>query len=204
MNTTLTGRHCMLKPFDLAQDCEELYHLTRGEAISIDGRLIEKYDCDELVWRWLFAGPFSSLDEFRAYMTPQARADTPYAICFCVYDTRFSKPQRVGVVNIMNYYPEHRKAELGGIFYSPLAQRTGINTEATLLLLTYLFETLTLQRVEWKCNALNERSRKAALSMGFVFEGIQQKHMIIKGKTRDTVAFTLPLSCIASCYSTHI
>lgn len=84
--------------------------------------------------------------------------------------------------------PEHLKIELGSIWYSPLVQRTAANTEATYLMLQHAFE-LGYRRVEWKCNAKNERSRRAALRMGFQFEGIQESHVIIKDRNRDTAWF---------------
>jgi RimJ/RimL family protein N-acetyltransferase len=90
----------------------------------------------------------------------------------------------------MNNYPEHLKIELGGIWYSPVVQRTPANTEATYLMLGHAFE-LGYRRVEWKCNSYNERSRRAALRMGFKFEGIQEGHMIVKGRNRDTAWFRI-------------
>ena len=97
---------------------------------------------------------------------------------------------QVGVVNFMNNLPEHLKVELGGIWYSPLAQRTGANAEATYLMLRHAF-ALGYRRVEWKCDALNARSRHAALRMGFTFEGIQDAHFIIKDRNRDTAWFRI-------------
>jgi RimJ/RimL family protein N-acetyltransferase len=94
------------------------------------------------------------------------------------------------MTNFMSNSPEHLKIELGGIWYSPIVQRTAANTEATYLMLNHAFG-LGYRRVEWKCNALNERSRRAALRMGFQFEGIQESHMIMKGRNRDTAWFRI-------------
>ena len=88
----------------------------------------------------------------------------------------------------MNNSPSHLKIELGGIWYSPIVQKGFANTEATYLMLKHCFE-LGYRRVEWKCHSLNERSRKAALRMGFKFEGIQESHMIAKNCNRDTAWF---------------
>ena len=90
----------------------------------------------------------------------------------------------------MSNLPEHLKIELGSIWYSPLIQRTPANTEATYLMLSHAFD-LGYRRLEWKCNALNERSRRAALRMGFQFEGIQDSHFIIKNRNRDTAWFRI-------------
>ena len=88
----------------------------------------------------------------------------------------------------MNNIPSHLKIELGGIWYSPIVQKSFANTEATYLMLKNCFK-LSYRRVEWKCHSLNERSCKAALRMGFKFEGIQESHMIAKNCNRDTAWF---------------
>ena len=90
----------------------------------------------------------------------------------------------------MSNDPANLKIELGGIWYGPIAQRTGANTEATWLMLRHCFG-LGYRRVEWKCDSLNARSRSTALRMGFRFEGIQEQHRITKGRNRDTAWFRI-------------
>jgi RimJ/RimL family protein N-acetyltransferase len=92
---------------------------------------------------------------------------------------------------LMNIRAEHGVAELGNIWYAPVAQRTKANTETCFLLLRHCFENLHYRRMEWKCDARNERSRCAALRLGFTFEGIFRQHMIIKGENRDTAWFAM-------------
>jgi RimJ/RimL family protein N-acetyltransferase len=96
----------------------------------------------------------------------------------------------VGVVNVMSNVPAFLRIELGGIWYSPVVQRTQAHLESTYLMLLHCFD-LGYRRVEWKCDSRNERSRRAALRMGFMFEGIQEEHMIIKGQNRDTAWFRI-------------
>jgi RimJ/RimL family protein N-acetyltransferase len=86
--------------------------------------------------------------------------------------------------------PAHLKIELGGIWYSPIVQGTRANTEATYLMLKHAFE-LGYRRLEWKCHSHNERSRRAALRLGFKFEGIQDSHFVIKERNRDTAWFRM-------------
>jgi RimJ/RimL family protein N-acetyltransferase len=81
--------------------------------------------------------------------------------------------------------------EVGHILYSPALQRTPLGTEAQYLLARYAFETLGYRRYEWKCNALNAPSRRAALRYGFVFEGVLRQHMIAKRRNRDTAFFSI-------------
>jgi RimJ/RimL family protein N-acetyltransferase len=84
-----------------------------------------------------------------------------------------------------------RHLELGNIWYSPRAQRTRANTESVYLMLREAFDMLGNRRVEWKCDALNARSRAAAERLGFTFEGIFRQHMIIKGRNRDTAWYSM-------------
>ena len=84
-----------------------------------------------------------------------------------------------------------RAIEVGHIVYSPALQKTPLGTEAQYILARYAFETLGYRRYEWKCNALNAPSRRAALRYGFKFEGILRQQMIAKGRNRDTTMFSM-------------
>src|ERR1700736_6558268 len=92
----------------------------------------------------------------------------------------------------MRIDPTHRCIEVGNILYGKSLQRTPGAPEAQYLLMRYVFEDLGYRRYEWKCNALNEPSRRTALRLGFTFEGIFRQHMIIKGRNRDTGWFSMP------------
>jgi RimJ/RimL family protein N-acetyltransferase len=97
----------------------------------------------------------------------------------------------VGMAALMNRDRANRRVEIGHIWYSPEAQRTTVNTEVAYLLLREAFDHLACRRVEWKCDALNEPSRKAALRLGFAFEGVFRNHMIVKGRNRDTAWYAV-------------
>jgi RimJ/RimL family protein N-acetyltransferase len=187
---TLAGRYVQLAPLSPERDAEPLYRMSNGEAAAIGGRSVGSYDSDALIWRYMPYGPFANLGDFHALL--QRLCAAPDSLCLCVFyrvsgATLWSP---VGVVNFINNSPQNLKIELGGIWYSPLAQRTNANTEATYLMLNHAFD-LGYQRLEWKCHSLNERSRRAALRMGFKFEGIQERHMIVKGRSRDTAWFRI-------------
>src|SRR6185436_11241996 len=96
-----------------------------------------------------------------------------------------------GYCSLMRIEPVHGVIEVGNILYLPSLQRTAGATEAMYLLGRYVFEELGYRRYEWKCDALNEPSRRAALRYGFTFEGIFRQHMIIKGRNRDTAWFAM-------------
>ena len=91
----------------------------------------------------------------------------------------------------MSLRPAHGVGELGNIWFTPSAQGTGANPEANYLLLRHCFEELGYRRMEWKCNALNEPSRRAALRLGFRYEGTFRQHMLVKGENRDTAWFSM-------------
>jgi RimJ/RimL family protein N-acetyltransferase len=182
----LAGAAVRLEPLDVGRDAGTLFARSNGQPATLGERAVGGYDADALVWRYLFSGPFGSVDEMATYLRGQVEAAN--GLCLCVFDRATNS--QIGVVNYMNNVPEHLKVELGGIWYSPLAQRTGANAEATYLMLRHAFG-LGYRRLEWKCDALNARSRHAAERMGFRFEGIQEAHFIIKGRNRDTAWFRI-------------
>lgn len=183
---TLVGRHVKLVPIDLQRDNEALFAVSNGSAAELGERKIDSYDADALIWRYMSAGPFPTSCKLAAFLFAQEKAEN--GLCYCVFDV--ATDEQIGVVNYLNNFPNHLKIELGNIWYSPLVQRTKTNLEATYLLLQHAFN-LGYRRVEWKCDALNLRSRQAALRMGFKFEGIQESHFIIKGRNRDTAWFRI-------------
>jgi RimJ/RimL family protein N-acetyltransferase len=183
---TLTGEIVRLEPLDVARDVDALFAVSNGQPATLGKRSVEAYDADKLIWRYLPDGPFENAAALGMYL--QAQIDAPNGLPFCVFSVEANAP--IGVANFMNNHPQHLKIELGHIWYGRLAQGTGANTEATYLMLKHAF-ALGYRRVEWKCDALNSRSRKAALRLGFQFEGIQEHHFIIKGRNRDTAWFRI-------------
>ncbi len=97
----------------------------------------------------------------------------------------------VGRAAYMNIVPNHRTIEVGHLMFSPQLQRTRLATEAMYLMMRHVFDDLRYRRYEWKCNAQNLGSRRAALRLGFSFEGIFRQHMIVKGRNRDTAWFSI-------------
>ena len=91
----------------------------------------------------------------------------------------------------MRIDPTHRVIEVGNVLYTPAMQCTAGATEAQYLFARYVFDGLGNRRYEWKCNALNAPSKRAAERFGFAFEGIFRQHMIVKGRNRDTAWFSM-------------
>jgi RimJ/RimL family protein N-acetyltransferase len=182
----LMGEYVYLEPLIASRDAKTLFVMSNGNPITLGERSMNAYSADELIWRYMFDGPFQNEIDFEVSLIPYINA--PNGLAFCVFDR--SSRRQVGITNFMNNSPAHLKIELGGIWYSPIVQRTQANTEATYLMLKAVFD-LGYRRVEWKCDSRNQRSRYAALRMGFKFEGIQESHMIMKNCNRDTAWFRM-------------
>jgi RimJ/RimL family protein N-acetyltransferase len=114
------------------------------------------------------------------------KLDDPYS--YAIIDR---SGEAVGIATLMEIRPAMRVIEVGNIVYSPALQRKPLGTEAQYLLARYAFETLGYRRYEWKCNALNAASCRAAQRYGFAFEGILRQHMIAKGRNRDTAYYSI-------------
>ncbi len=183
---TLTGAFVRLEPLDLDRDVDALHAVSNGQPAQLGDREIPAYDAEAMIWRYMPVGPFANTDALRDSLRAQVTA--PNGLCLCVFDQTTGR--QVGAVNFMANMPEHLKVELGSIWYSPLVQRTKASLETTFLMLGHAFD-LGYRRVEWKCDAFNERSRRSALRMGFQFEGIQEAHYIVKGRNRDTAWFRI-------------
>src|SRR6201999_3319355 len=99
--------------------------------------------------------------------------------------------EAMGRITYLRIDPENGSIEIGHIWFGPRLRQTTPVTEAIFLLARYAFEELGYRRYEWKCNALNAPSRRAAERLGFTFEGIFRQHMIVKGKNRDTAWYSM-------------
>jgi RimJ/RimL family protein N-acetyltransferase len=133
------------------------------------------------VWTYLAYGPFADSEAFAAWLETRTALADPFS--YVVID---SAGQGCGIIALMAVRPDMRVIEVGHVLLSPALQRTPLATEAQYLLARYAFETLGYRRYEWKCNALNAASRRAAVRLGFDFEGVFPQHMIVKGRNRDT------------------
>jgi RimJ/RimL family protein N-acetyltransferase len=182
----LVGERVELRPLDLARDLDGLFRIQNGEPFRLGDREVGAYDAEALIWRWMKGGPHTQIESLRDYLAAQIA--TPDMLPLCVHDRATDAP--LGVAAFMSNHPADLKIELGSIWYGPIAQGTGASREATKLMCAHAF-ALGYRRVEWKCDAQNERSRRSALSYGFTFEGIQQAHMIVKGRNRDTAWFRI-------------
>ena len=135
----------------------------------------------------MFDGPFGDRVAFVEALKKRQASDDP--LFFAILDA--ASTRAVGIASYMRIEPSHRAIEVGGIVFSPELQRTPGATEAMYLMACHVFEDLGYRRYEWKCDALNAPSRRAALRLGFTFEGIFRSHMIIKARSRDTAWYSM-------------
>jgi len=172
--TRLEGRIVSIVPLDPIAHGDALYQGTHGED-------------KEQQWRYLWDGPFSDRASFDSYLKQKATSEDP--LFFAIIDK--ASGQAAGHAAYMRIEPVHRFIEVGSIIFTSDFQRTTGSTEAMYLMARHVFEDLGYRRYEWKCNALNAPSRRAALRLGFTFEGVFRQHMIIKGRNRDTAWFSM-------------
>jgi RimJ/RimL family protein N-acetyltransferase len=142
---------------------------------------------DPALWDYLFDGPYDNYADFAASIAKKSQGNDP--VFFAILDRTTGKA--LGCASYMRIEPAHRCIEVGSILYTTALQRTVAATEAMYLMAKYVFEDLGYRRYEWKCNALNEPSKRAALRLGFSYEGLFRQHMIVKGKNRDTTWFAM-------------
>jgi RimJ/RimL family protein N-acetyltransferase len=180
----LRGALVELRPLDLDADLAALHAASSGAPIRVGNRSVGAYDPDERIWRWMSGGPFADAAALRAWLAHQVEEPDglPLTVTFA------GTP--IGVANFLANQPRDLKIELGAIWYSPVAQGTGTSAEVAYLMLAHAFQ-LGYRRVEWKCDAQNQRSRRAAIAYGFAFEGVQDAHYIVKRRNRDTAWFRM-------------
>jgi RimJ/RimL family protein N-acetyltransferase len=170
----LRGQYVTLLPLKVHEHGDSLWEAVRDE--KNDG-----------LWLYLFEGPFRRREDFDASLYGMEVSQDPFY--FAIMDNATARC--TGRASYLRIDPNNRSIEVGSILYSPLLQKTAGATEAMFLMMDHAFEDLGYRRYEWKCNALNAPSRKAALRLGFQFEGIFRQHMIQKGRNRDTAWYSI-------------
>jgi RimJ/RimL family protein N-acetyltransferase len=141
---------------------------------------------DDAIWAHLAYGPFAREADYAAWVA--AVAGRPDPMFFALVDRETGLPG--GVASLMRITPEHGVAEVGHICLSPRMQRTRAASEMVFLLAERLFAA-GYRRLDWKCDARNLPSRRAAQRFGFAFEGVFRNHMVVKGRNRDTAWFAM-------------
>ena len=170
----LQGRYCRLERLDPDRHAGHLYSAYAAAPDAAD-------------WTYMSVGPFDSPEAYRAWAVAAAAVSDPrhYAVVDPV--SRCA----LGTLSLMRPDPGNGSIEVGWVMFSRSLQRTPASTEAQYLLIRHVFDDLGYRRYEWKCDGLNQASRRAALRLGFRYEGTFRDHMIYKGRNRDTAWFSL-------------
>jgi len=164
----MSGRTCRLEVLDPERHAADLHAANMQD---LEGR----------IWTYMGYGPFGSLDEYRKWADQVSGESDP--LFFAIVDASLEKA--VGVASYLRISPANGSIEVGHINFSPLLQRTAAATETMYLMMKRAFES-GYRRYEWKCDALNARSRAAAQRLGLSYEGIFRQAMVYKGRNRDT------------------
>jgi RimJ/RimL family protein N-acetyltransferase len=171
----LRGRHVLIRPLDPEADAEALHavsHPPQG---------------DPSIWNYLSEGPYDDVEQMHRELTEQSASEDP--LFFTLVPMPGESP--CGVASYMRITPQFGVIEIGNIWFGTPMQRSTAATEAIYLLARHALDELGYRRLEWKCNALNAASRRAAERFGFSFEGIFRKHMVVKGRNRDTAWYAI-------------
>ena len=171
----LEGESIRLEPLDPAVHAADLWQASHAD------------DRARAVWTYLWPAPFADEAAFTAWLRDDAAAADP--VFYAIRDRASGRAS--GMAAFMRIAPKDGALEIGHIWLAPFLQRTRGASEALMLMLRHAFDDLGCRRVEWKCDALNVPSRQAALRLGFRFEGIFFRHMIVKGRNRDTAWYAM-------------
>lgn len=169
----LSGSYCQIEPLQ-----PDLHAADLSTAWADDG--------EGLDWTYMAFGPFDSSGAFREWADEWSqKEDTLY---YAIVDTATQLP--TGIVSYLRMDPSNGSIEVGGIVYSGRLKRSRAATEVIFLLAQNVFE-LGYRRLEWKCDSLNAPSRRAALRLGFSFEGLFRQAVVYKGRNRDTAWYSI-------------
>lgn len=171
--TLLDGRYVRLEPLDPAIHTDGLF--ASAQEAGADDR-----------FRYLFEETPQDRATLQAWTEKSSQSQDP--LFFAVIDKRTGRAE--GRQALMRIDDKNGVIEIGHILWGPAIARSRISTEAFYLAADYIFG-LGYRRFEWKCNNLNEPSKKAAIRFGFQPEGVFRQHMVAKGQNRDTAWFSI-------------
>jgi RimJ/RimL family protein N-acetyltransferase len=167
----MRGRTVALEPLDADRHAFELQEAFQGH---------------DALWDYMPYGPFASGTAYHRWAREREAGEDPRF--FVMRDAATGRAG--GIASYLRIAPEAGSIEVGHICISPSMQRGVGATEAMFLMMDWAFRA-GYRRYEWKCNALNLASRRAAQRLGFSFEGVFRQHLIVKGRNRDTAWFSV-------------
>ncbi len=172
--TELSGEYCKIVPLDVNAHAKSLYNSFAK-------------DSENKNWTYMIDGPFENFADFESWLINIASKKDPFFYSLINKDNNTV----VGLASYLRINQSQGVIEVGNIHFSPALQRTPIATEIMFLMMKRVFEELGYRRYEWKCDSLNEKSRSAALRLGFTFEGVFRQAIMYKGRNRDTAWYSV-------------
>ncbi len=183
---------------DLGQEREQLSTAPmQGQFCRIEKLLPDKHGralylalCqfdDHKNWTYLPYGPFDSFASFEQWLVESAASSDP--LFYVIIDIKTD--QAIGLASYLRINPENGVVEIGHLHFSTKMQQTAHASEAMYLMMKRVFEEQRYRRYEWKCDDLNGPSKRAALRLGFSFEGVFRQATIYKNRNRDTAWFAI-------------
>lgn len=148
--------------------------------------LFRAFDGHDWIWDYMPDGPFASSAQFHRWMRGATGRDD------ILFHAIFDKDAAAygGFASFLRMQPEAGSIEIGFIAMAPRLQRRRAATEAIYLMMKWAFDA-GYRRCEWKCDALNHASRRAAQRLGFSYEGVFRQATVVKGRNRDTAWFAV-------------
>lgn len=171
---TLQGRFCRLEKLQPGRHSEDLYAALRADESGA-------------LWTYLLESKPRNLRELSAWV--ERVSGQPDPAYYALIDR--SSGRCIGRAAYLRIEPEAGSIEVGSILYSPALQRTLMATEVMYLMMQHAFDELGYRRYEWKCDSLNEPSRRAAERLGFTYEGTFRQALVYKGRNRDTAWYAI-------------
>lgn len=179
--TVLEGRFCRLEPLDPGRHAPSLWQAWQMPDPDIANDREAKAR-----WTYLGGRAFDDRAGCERWLETMSRDSDP--VCYAIIDP--AEDRAVGMATYLRIVPTDGALEIGHLNFSPRMARTPISSETLMLLIRHAFE-LGYRRVEWKCDALNAPSRRAAERLGFRLEGIFRQHRVVNGRNRDTAWFSI-------------
>ena len=170
----LVGKYSILAPLNFKNNTDELF-----KNFSLDKT--------NTLWTYMPYGPFKNLSSFKNYLKKHCLNKEPFF--YAIYSKKLKS--FCGLASYLRIKPKIGTIEVGWITYAPNLQRTVEATEAMYLMMKNVFENLGYRRYEWKCDNLNQKSKKSALRLGFKFEGVFRQATIYKKRNRDSAWFSI-------------
>ena len=170
----LVGNYAILEPLQIKKHSIDLFKNFSKDKKGID-------------WIYMPQGPFKNEISLKKYLQNKNLTGNPFF--YIIYSKRLKT--FCGLASYLRIKPQVGTIEVGYITYAKNLQRTVEGTEAMYLMMKNVFDDLGYRRYEWKCDNLNSKSKKAALILGFKYEGLFRQATIYKKRNRDTAWFSI-------------